>query len=138
MKLHLRNIVLTAGLSALLGSIALSAQDKREVANITFTYQAGQQTLPAGKYMVQETATRGLFKLSDRATSQAIFVAAVPQDTGRNADSKLTFSCVGSQCSLSQIWIDGDSYQVRQPKVEREAKNQIGVVALVSVPLLSR
>ena len=50
MKQHLRNIVLTAGLSVLLGSSTLSAQTQTAVANIPFAYHVGQQTFSAGKY----------------------------------------------------------------------------------------
>lgn len=137
MKLHLRTIVLSAGLSALLGSIALSAQDQKEVANIPFAYHVGQQTLPAGKYTVQETSTRGVLQLRDNASRHSIFVPVINEDTGKN-DSKLTFGCYGDQCSLSEIWMAGDVYKLRAKPFPREAKNQIGVVAMVSVPLLSR
>jgi hypothetical protein len=137
MKLHLRNIVLSAGLSALLGTVTLSAQDQREVANIPFAYHVGQQSLPAGKYTVRETNTRSILQLRDNASGHAIFVPVIPEDTGKN-DSKLTFGCYGNQCSLSEIWMAGDVYKLSAKPFPREAKNQLGVVAMVSVPLLSR
>jgi hypothetical protein len=137
MKLHLRNIVLSAGLSALLGTLTLSAQDQREVANIPFAYGVGHQTLPAGKYTIKETGTRGLFQLRADTSGHSIFVSSIPANTGKK-DSKLTFSCYEGQCSLSQIWMQGDVYQLSAKPLPREAKNQLGVVAMVSVPLLSR
>ena len=136
MKLQFTNIVLTAGLSALLGSITLSAQDKKEVANIPFAYHVGEQTLAAGKYAVLETSTRGLLQLRN-PSGHSIFVPVIPEDTGKN-DSKLTFGCYGNQCSLSEIWMAGDVYKLRAKPFPREAKNEIGVVAMVSIPLLSR
>lgn len=137
MKLNLRNIVLTAGLSALLGTVTLSGQDQREVANIPFAYGVGQQSMPAGEYTIKETGSRGLFQLRAKASGHSIFVSSTPADTGKK-DSKLTFSCYEGQCSLSQIWIQGDVYQLSAKPLPREAKNQLGVVAMVSVPLLSR
>ena len=137
MKQHLRNIVLTAGLSVLLGSSTLSAQDQKAVANIPFAYHVGQQTLPAGKYTVQETSTHGLLQLRGNGSGHTIFVPVIPQDTGKN-DSKLTFGCYGAQCSLSEIWMAGDVYKLSAKPFPREAKNQLGVVAMVSIPLLSR
>ena len=136
MKLHLRNVVLTAGLSALLGTVTLSAQDKKEVANIPFAYHVGEQSLAAGKYAVLETSTHGLLQLRN-ASGHSIFVPVIPEDTGKN-DSKLTFGCYGNQCSLSEIWMAGDVYKLRAKPFPREAKNQLGIVAMVSVPLLSR
>ena len=138
MKLNLKNIALTAGLSALLGTAALSAQDTKAVANIPFTYQANERTLSAGKYMISETGTRGQFALRNASTGHAIFVMGVPDKTSQSDTSKLTFSCYSGECNLSQIWIQGDSYKMSLPKLEKEASNHLGVAALVSVPLLSR
>ena len=137
MKLHLRSIVLTAGLSALLGSFSLSAQNSQEVANIPFAYSVGQKTLPAGKYTIQERGAGGLFRLLESASGRSIFALSTPVDTGRK-DSKLVFGCYAGECSLSQIWMQGNVYSLTAKPLPREAKNQIGVVAMVSVPLLSR
>jgi hypothetical protein len=137
MKLHLTEIVLTAGLSALLGSLTLSAQDQRERADIPFAYHVAHQTLPPGKYTVQETNSRSLFMLRENSSGHSIFVSVVPADTGKK-DTKLTFRCYAGECSLSQIWIGGDVYALSARPFPREAKNQMGVAALVSVPLLSR
>ena len=41
----LKTIALAAGLSALLGSLTVSAQHLREVANVPFTYQVGQNSM---------------------------------------------------------------------------------------------
>ncbi|MGI8962546.1 MAG: hypothetical protein ACR2IV_22875 [Bryobacteraceae bacterium] len=137
MKLQVKNIFLTAGLSALLGSLTISAQEQKEIANIPFAYHVGEQTLAAGKYTVQETNSGGVLQLRDNTSGHSIFVSVLPADTGRK-DSKLTFSCYAGECSLSQIWMAGDVYSLRSKPFPREAKNQIGVLALVSVPLLRR
>jgi hypothetical protein len=137
MKLHFTSMVLTAGLSALLGSLTLNAQDQQERADIPFAYHVGQQTLPPGKYRVQETNSRSVFVLQENSSGHSIFVSVLPADTGKK-DSKLTFRCSAGECSLSQIWIAGDVYALTTRPFPREAKNQMGVVALISIPLLSR
>ena len=68
----------------------------------------------------------------------SIFVPVTALDTGRNNESKLTFSCYAGQCSLSELWVAGDGYRPTARPPVRIANNQMGVVALVSVPLLSR
>lgn len=138
MKL-LKNIALTAGLSAMLGSLTVSAQDVREIATIPFDYNVGQQSMPSGNYMVAKASpSAGVFRLSDQASGHSIFLSSVPQDTSRNGESKLVFSCYAGECSLAQIWIQGNSYKLTAKPLPREAKNNLGVVAMVSVPLLSR
>lgn len=135
---HLKNIILTAGLTALLGTLTVSAQDLKAVANIPFDYSVGQHSMSAGKYTIAELSTRGMFRLGDNTSSGSMFVITVPQDTQPNSESKLVFNCYAGQCSLSQIWIAGNGYKLTARPLPREAKNQLGVVAMVSVPLLSR
>jgi hypothetical protein len=134
MKQHLRNIVLTAGLSVLFGTSTLSAQDQKATANIPFAYQVGQQTLPQGTYMVQETSTRGVLQMRNHSSGQAILLPMILEDTGKN-DSKLTFGCYAGQCSLSQISMAGDVYKLRAKPAVRLANNQLGVAAMISVSL---
>jgi hypothetical protein len=138
MKLHLTNIVLTAGLSAVLGSLTLSAQDHKSVANIPFAYQVGQKTLTAGNYTIQKLDAPGIFQLRDDQLGHSMFVNVTPLDTGRNYDPKLTFSCYAGQCALAEIWMAGNGYKLTARPPVRIAKNQMGVVALVSIPLGAR
>lgn len=134
MKLHLTNIVLIAGLSALLGGSTLSAQDQQATADIPFAYHVGQQTLPQGTYMIQETSARGVLQMRSKTSGHAILVPVILADTGKN-DSKLTFGCYAGQCSLSQISMAGDVYKLRARPPVRVANNQLGVAAMISVPL---
>jgi hypothetical protein len=138
MKLHLTNVVLTAGLSALLGSLTLTAQDQKAVANIPFAYHVGQKTLTSGEYTIQKINPFGMFQLRDDQLRHSMFLAMTPLDTGRKNESKLTFSCYAGECSLSELWIAGNGYRSTAKPPVRLANNQIGVVALVSIPLLSR
>jgi hypothetical protein len=138
MKLHLTNLVLTAGLSALLGSLALSAQDRKAVANIPFAYHVGQKSLTAGTYTIQKMDAPGTFRLLDDQSGHSMFVSVTPLDTGRTNEHKLTFTCYAGQCSLSELWMAGNGYRLTARPLVRVANNHMGVVALISVPLLSR
>jgi hypothetical protein len=135
MKQHLRNIVLTAGFSVLLGSSTLSAQTHRAVANIPFAYHVGQQTFSAGKYTVAKTSSQGVFALRETKTGHAIFMPVTQQDTGAKDAWNLTFSCYAGDCSLSQIQMASESYKLRARPPVRVANNQLGVAAMISVPL---
>src|SRR5689334_19023466 len=112
MKRHLNNIVLTAGLSVLLGTSTLSAQDQKAVANIPFAYHVGQQTFSPGKYTVANTSSQALFALRETETGRGIFMPVIQQDTGDKNAWNLTFSCYAGDCSLSQIHLAGESYKL--------------------------
>src|SRR2546421_6961288 len=112
MKRHLRNIVLTAGLSVLLGSSTLSAQDQKATANIPFAYHVGQKTFSPGNYTVAKTSSLGVFALRETDTGHDIFMSVIQHSTGDKDAWKLTFSCYAGDCSLSQIRMGGDSYNL--------------------------
>jgi hypothetical protein len=132
MKQHLRNIVLTAGLSALLGSSTLSAQSQNAVANIPFAYHVGQKTLAAGKYTItKNSSSQGVFALRETDTGHDIFMSVIQHSTGDKDAWNLTFSCYAGDCSLSQIRMGGDSYNLTAKPPVRLGK----VAAMISVPL---
>ena len=131
MKRHLRNIVLTAGLSVLLGSSTLSAQDQKATANIPFAYHDGQQTFSPGKYTVAQTQIQGVFALSEAGTSRGLFMPVTHQNTGDKEAWNLTFSCYAGDCSLSEIRMAGDAYNPTARPPVRLGK----VAAMISIPL---
>src|SRR5437868_14658930 len=103
MKQHLRNIVLTAGLSVLLGGSLLSAQDRKTTANIPFAYHVGQQTFSPGNYTIAKGSSQGVFALRETDTGHSIFFLARQHSTGNKDAWNLTFSCYAGDCSLSEI-----------------------------------
>jgi hypothetical protein len=136
MKRHLQDIVLTAGLSVLLGSSTLSAQSQKAVANIPFAYHVGENTLPAGTYTIaKSSSSQSVFALRETDTGHEIFVPVVQQDTGAKNAWNLSFSCYAGECSLSQIRMAGDSYNLTARPPVRLASNRIGLAAMISVPL---
>ena len=131
MKQHLRNIVLTAGLSVLLGSSTLNAQDQKTAANIPFAYHVGQKTFSPGKYTVGQTQMQGVFALREVGTGVGLFVPVTHQNTGDKEAWDLTFSCYAADCSLAQIRMAAESYTLRAVPPVRPGK----VAAMISVPL---
>jgi hypothetical protein len=139
MTRNLTHRILTAGLSALLGTVSLSAQDVREVADVPFTFQAGQQTFSAGKYEVSERNTTGLFQLAG-AKGKSIFVSAPLPRTTDPQKPHLTFVRYGDEYVLSEISMPGKniSYAVSQSTIDKNLSHKIGLAALISVPLKAR
>jgi hypothetical protein len=131
MKRHLHNIVLTAGLSVLLGSSTLSAQSQQAVASIPFAYHVGEKTLSPGKYIIGQTRTPGIFALQQRETRHTIFMPVLQQGSGSKDAWDLSFSCYAGQCSLAQIRMGSESYNLLAKPPVRLGK----VAAMISVPL---
>src|SRR5436305_15212952 len=131
MKLQLTTMVLTAGLSVLVGSSTLSAQNRKATADIPFAYHVGQQTFSPGKYTVAKSSSPGVFALRETAAGHDIFMPVTQQDTGAKDAWNLTFSCYAGDCSLSQIRMAGDSYNLTARPPVRLSK----VAAMISVPL---
>ena len=135
MKHRFTRFILTAGLSALFGSLVLSAQDQKEKANIPFAFQNSDRTLPAGEYTVQETSSRGVLKLSD-SEGHAIFVSSYLADTGAPANPRLIFRAYGNEHMLSQVWMDnGSGYSVAESAADKNVRRRLKIATLISVPL---
>lgn len=139
MKLNMTHMILTAGLSALLGTASLSAQNLREVADIPFAFHTQQQTFPAGTYQVSEQGTNGIFQLlsPDR---KSIFVGAMVPVTANPDKPHLKFACYGGECVLSEISMPGRemAYRASQSQIDKNLSHKLGVAAMISVPLKGR
>jgi hypothetical protein len=136
MKHRLTRFILTAGLSAVFGSLVLSAQNQREKANVPFAFQTSERSLAAGEYTVQETSSASVLKLSD-SQGRAIFVASYLTDNGAPVNPRLIFRVYGKEYMLSQVWMDdGSGYSVAQSAAEKKLRRQLKITpTLVSLPL---
>ena len=135
MKHQLTRLILTAGLAALFGGLALNAQDQKAQANIPFAFQTSDRTLSVGEYTVQETSSRGVLKLSD-SEGHAIFVSSRLADTGAPGNPRLIFRAYGNEHLLSQVWMDnGSGYSVAESAAEKNLRRQLKIATLISVPL---
>ncbi|MBV8068900.1 MAG: hypothetical protein JO270_03280 [Acidobacteriaceae bacterium] len=141
MKKQLTTIILTATLSALIGSVPLSAQDgTSEVATIPFSFQAQGTTMPAGNYHVSEfTAQSPVYKLtSDKGKS--IYWMAPSENKADPAKPELTFVHSGSEYVLASLSMPGSSvsHGVSEAVISKSLSRSMGISSLVAVPLRAR
>jgi hypothetical protein len=135
MKHRLTRFILTAGLSAIFGSLVLSAQDQRAKANIPFAFQTNDKTLVAGEYTVNETGSRAVLVLMD-ARGHGIYLPSRLTESGTTGNPRLVFRCYGNERMLSQVWMDdGSGYTVAESAVEKNLRRQLHISTLISVPL---
>ena len=139
MPRQLTNTLLTAGLSALLGAAAVSAQDRTEIANIPFAFHAQQAALEAGTYRVMEQSAKGIFQLYGES-GHSLFVSTHPVGNSDPNHPKLTFACYGGQCVLAKISMPGSDVEwgPYQSSTEKNLSHELGVAAMVSIPLRVR
>lgn len=139
MTRNMTHMILTAGLSALLGAAILGAQNSSEVANVPFTFHSEQQTFPAGKYRVSERGSNGVFQLYG-PNQESIFVTAMVPVTANPAKPHLTFACLGGECVLSEISMPGKDtgYRASKSQIDKNLTHKLGIATMISVPLKAR
>src|ERR1700730_5691242 len=136
MNNHRRNFVISIGLSAMLGSSAIVAQESaRAIANVPFAFHVKDTNLPAGKYIVKAVNGAGVIQIADAQTGHSMMVLTQSRD-GRNNDSpRLTFQRYGNDYFLSQVRLPGqqNGFGLRPGSREKELAKQPGLVATASV-----
>lgn len=139
MKHKMTHMLLTAGLSALLGTASLGAQNLREVADVPFTFHAQQQTFPAGTYELAERGTNGVFQLFGPDRKSILVGVMLPVTTNPNKPH-LKFTCYGGECVLSEIAMPGreTAFRASQTQIDKNLTHKLGVAAMISVPLKVR
>ena len=130
MNRKLATLILT--LSATLGVTSLKAQEKA-VANIPFSFHVGSETMPAGKYRIENPidSNRTLFSLS-ASNGMTRYVGAPKQGHANPEESKLTFACYQGDCSLAKIELPGSevSYSLKVSD-----KRSLGMSSMIAVRL---
>jgi hypothetical protein len=131
MKTTLRNIAMTIGLSAVLGTATLLAQTD-STAKIPFDFQITGQTMPAGQYSVKLADNSRMLTFRNVATGLSTIVLAHPSETGTMEEGKLIFLHSGERYTLQSAWFAGvrGGYGVPQGKRDR-ADGERGIVATV-------
>jgi hypothetical protein len=134
----IRNLVLGAGLAAILWSPLLKAQTA-EVATVPFGFHANSITLPAGEYTVIKDTMSGILRLRSNETNKSVLLMAPNRKSGDLEDSKLTFHRYGDHYFLAEIWIPGNpAYAFAKSSLEKEMENGGARVAMAYVPLATR
>ncbi len=95
----LRNIAMTIGLAAMLGSATLFAQTESK-ANIPFDFQIMGQTLPSGQYLVKLSQENRTLVFRNMETGHSTMVQAHPYQSGTREDPILTFRHSGERYTL--------------------------------------
>ena len=132
-------IMLTAGLSAMLGTFGLSAQSNNtEVADVPFAFHAEGRWFPAGEYRLVQRGDSGLIQLFD-STGSSIYVNARIKMEGETDNPRLTFRCYGNDRILSEVWTEsGMGYGVSKSAIERQLHRSLDMSAIISVKLKAR
>ncbi len=114
------------GLALLAATQTVRAQEPLLV-NIPFAFTAGQMTLPAGEYRVQDLragSTVLLIQRTDR--SAATLVTSFATSANRRRDqTKLIFHRYGNHYFLAQVWIEGSSRGREIPKSAKEKEQAL-------------
>ena len=92
---------------------------------IPFAFQAGNHTLPAGKYVVDSavSGTQAIERLRQVDGNAVMVVMTIPVEArnGGHAEPALVFNCYGETKFLSQIWT-GNNEGKQLPKSNREKR----------------
>jgi hypothetical protein len=131
MKTTLRNIAITIGLTAVLGSATLFAQNASK-ANIPFDFQMTGQTMPAGRYIVQLVPDRHMLVFQNVATGHSAMTLVQQTKSGTLEEAILTFRHNGEQYKLESAWFAGveGGYSTLKGKSDR-ADSERGIVATI-------
>jgi hypothetical protein len=132
-------MILNAGLSALLGTATLSAQQRSEVADVPFAFHAQQQTFPAGEYQVTQRNSGSVFQLMS-SEGKSIYVNAPLLNTTDPQRPHLTFARYGGEYVLSAISMPGTDigHAVSQSAIDKNLTHKMDIAAMVSVRLKAR
>jgi hypothetical protein len=133
MKTKLRNIAMTLGLTAVLGSATLIAETwNRSIANIPFEFQIKKTTLPAGTYDVNYIASSRMIVFRNLANSRAAMVLVHQFKSGTTTDPKVSFLYDGERYTMDEVSFAGagGSYGLLKGKSDR-ADSERGVAATV-------
>ena len=133
----IRNLVLGAGLAAILWSPLLKAQNT-EVANIPFDFHANSITLPSGEYTVIRMTNSGVLQLRNDETKKSVLLAFPSRKSG-DVEPSVAFHRYGDHYFLAEVWMPGNpGYGLWKSSLEKEMENGGARVATAYVPLATR
>ena len=102
----LRNIAMTIGLTAVLGTATLFAQNA-STANIPFDFQITGTTVPAGRYTVRLAHDHRMLVFQNEATGHSVMTLVMPSKSGTPETPKLIFRHNGERYTLDSAWFAG-------------------------------
>jgi hypothetical protein len=131
MKTTLRNIAMTIGLTAVLGSATLFAESTSK-ANIPFDFQMTGKTVPAGQYIVKLATDHQMLVFQNVETGRSTMMLVHQSKSGTLEEPVLIFRHKGDQYKLESAWFGGvqGGYSPLQGKPDR-SDSERGVVATI-------
>jgi hypothetical protein len=102
----LKNIAIALGLTAVIGSATLMAQNT-STANIPFDFQVTGATLPAGQYSVELDTGHNLLTFRNATSGRTAKVLAHPNTSGMKEQPVLIFRHNGESYRLETAWFAG-------------------------------
>ena len=112
---------------AFLASTQVARAQQPVLASIPFQFTAGQMTLPAGEYRVQNTGEAPPFLLIQRTDGSAAtyVISNAVQVNKPQTQSKLIFHRIGKRYFLSQVWVEGQSRGRELPPSAKEKEQAL-------------
>jgi hypothetical protein len=92
-----------AALSLLTGASAYAQASNQ--ANVPFAFTAGNVTLPAGDYLIQQKSESNFITIADVKSGKVVFAfSSAAESLPLDATAKLVFHRYGTQHFLAAIW----------------------------------
>jgi hypothetical protein len=138
MNTKLRNFLMGAGLTALLWTPFLKADDSAIVADIPFDFQVNQTSLLAGTYTVIVASNTVTLQLRNNSTGKSIMLMPPGRDSNPSKP-QLSFRRYGDHYFLSGIHGAGNhGYTLNKGSLEREIERGGAAAAMAYVPTEKR
>ena len=116
--------LLVAGLYLLAGAWSTRAQVGGVKVWVPFSFEAANQTLPSGEYVLWSERSELFLRVANGKTVAMISSNRTVHDGGKFG--KVVFHCYENRCLLSQLWTPDaeDSREIPPSRVEREVAKQ--------------
>ena len=134
MKLNLSLAIFAAALTCSVGS----AQSLDYRADVPFTFQVGESTMPAGHYSVKNA--RGILTVSETSGKKSVFRLTLPASrAAATREGKLTFNRYGDSYYLTNVWTAGsrEGQALVESKQEKQLSLRFKTLETASIPLLT-
>ena len=125
-------------LMLLVGSTAVAAQAQTAsrtqlVASIPFQFNVGDQTMPAGEYVINQvnpSSDHAVLRLRTKDGSRTVMIQMNSVIAKAKEGSQLVFNRLGDEYYFSQAWISGENtgLQASKSKAERRARPELAAM----------
>jgi hypothetical protein len=101
------------------------------IANVPFDFQSGSETMPAGRYDIQELSNHVLIVRGTNQPRSQFLLASTAETLKPSDQGKLVFHRYGNRYFLYQIWSPGNpsGFELSKSHAEKEAVRAANNVA---------